>query len=65
VVRFLAERTTLPIIGVGGIMSRGDGQAMLDAGASLLQIYTGYVYGGPALVDDLNRLASSTLERSQ
>ena len=56
VVRFLAERTTLPIIGVGGIMSRDDGQAMLDAGASLLQIYTGYVYGGPALVAALNRL---------
>jgi len=58
VVRFLAERTTLPIIGVGGIMSRDDGQAMLDAGASLLQIYTGYVYRGPALVDDLNRLTA-------
>jgi dihydroorotate dehydrogenase len=56
VVQFLAERTTLPIIGVGGIMSRDDGQAMLDAGASLLQIYTGYVYGGPGLVADLNRL---------
>jgi dihydroorotate dehydrogenase len=65
VVRFLAERTTLPIIGVGGIMSRDDGQAMLDAGASLLQIYTGYIYSGPALVDDLNRLtASRALERS-
>jgi dihydroorotate dehydrogenase len=56
VVRFLAERTTLPIIGVGGIISRDDGQAMLDAGASLLQIYTGYIYSGPALVTDLNRL---------
>jgi dihydroorotate dehydrogenase len=56
VVRFLAARTTLPIIGVGGIMTRDDGQAMLDAGASLLQIYTGYVYAGPALVDELNRL---------
>jgi dihydroorotate dehydrogenase len=56
VVRFLADRTALPIIGVGGIMSRDDGQAMLDAGASLLQIYTGYVYRGPALVADLNRL---------
>jgi dihydroorotate dehydrogenase len=56
VVRFLAARTTLPIIGVGGIMTRDDGQAMLDAGASLLQIYTGYVYAGPALVYDLNRL---------
>jgi dihydroorotate dehydrogenase len=63
VVRFLAERTTLPIIGVGGIMSRDDGQAMLDAGASLLQIYTGYVYYGPQLVADLNRLnAPSPLE---
>jgi dihydroorotate dehydrogenase len=56
VVRFLAERTSLPIIGVGGIMSRDAGQAMLDAGASLLQIYTGYIYAGPALVNDLNRL---------
>jgi dihydroorotate dehydrogenase len=37
-------------------MSRDDGQAMLDAGASLLQIYTGYIYAGPSLVDDLNRL---------
>lgn len=56
VVRFLAARTTLPIIGVGGIMSRDDGQAMLDAGASLLQIYTGYIYAGPGLVNDLNQL---------
>jgi dihydroorotate dehydrogenase len=56
VVRFLAAQTSLPIIGVGGIMSRDDGQAMLDAGASLLQVYTGYIYAGPALVDNLNRL---------
>jgi dihydroorotate dehydrogenase len=58
VVRFLADRTTLPILGVGGILSGDDGQAMLDAGASLLQIYTGYVYRGPALVAELNRLAA-------
>jgi dihydroorotate dehydrogenase len=56
VVRFLAARTSLPIIGVGGIVSQDDGQAMLDAGASLIQIYTGYVYQGPALVSELNRL---------
>jgi len=55
VVRFLAERTSLPIIGVGGILSRDDGQAMLDAGASLIQVFTGYVYRGPALVSELNR----------
>lgn len=56
VVSFLAARTTLPLIGVGGIMTADDGRAMLDAGASLLQLYTGYIYGGPALVRDLNRL---------
>ncbi|HJY45709.1 MAG TPA: dihydroorotate dehydrogenase (quinone), partial [Propionibacteriaceae bacterium] len=61
VVRFLADRTTLPIIGVGGIMSRDDGQAMLDAGASLLQIYTGYIFSGPALVADLNRLTARSV----
>jgi dihydroorotate dehydrogenase len=59
VVRFLAERTSLPIIGVGGILSPDDGQAMLDAGASLIQIYTGYVYRGPNLVAELNRLEPS------
>jgi dihydroorotate dehydrogenase len=56
VVTFLAKRTELPIIAVGGIMSRDDGQAMLDAGARLLQVYTGFVYAGPALVSELNRL---------
>jgi dihydroorotate dehydrogenase len=59
VVRFLAERTSLPIIAVGGAMSRDDGQAMLDAGAGLIQIYSGYVYRGPALVAELNRLEPS------
>ena len=56
VVTFLAMRTELPIIAVGGIMSRDDGQAMLDAGARLLQVYTGFVYSGPALVAELNCL---------
>ena len=56
VVAFLAARTPLPVIGVGGILTRDDGQAMLDAGARLLQVYTGYVYGGPRLIADLNRL---------
>ena len=58
VVGFLAKRTELPIIAVGGIMSRDDGQAMLDAGARLLQVYTGFVYAGPALVTELNRLTA-------
>jgi dihydroorotate dehydrogenase len=40
----------LPIIGVGGILSGQDAQAKLDAGASLVQLYTGLIYRGPALV---------------
>jgi dihydroorotate dehydrogenase len=40
----------LPIIGVGGVMDATDAQAKLDAGASLVQIYSGLVYRGPGLV---------------
>jgi dihydroorotate dehydrogenase len=43
---------TLPIIGVGGIQSGVDALAKLDAGASLVQLYTGLIYKGPALVAD-------------
>ncbi|HEY5822063.1 MAG TPA: quinone-dependent dihydroorotate dehydrogenase [Propionibacteriaceae bacterium] len=60
VVAFLAARTDLPIIGVGGIMTRDDGVAMLDAGASLIQLYTGYIYGGPGLVKALSRLEGAS-----
>lgn len=41
---------SFPIIGVGGIMSEDDALAMLDAGASLIQIYTGFIYNGPMFV---------------
>jgi dihydroorotate dehydrogenase len=40
----------IPIIGVGGIASLGDAQEKLDAGASLVQIYSGFIYQGPPLV---------------
>jgi dihydroorotate dehydrogenase len=40
----------LPIIGVGGILSGSDAKAKMDAGASLVQVYTGLIYRGPALV---------------
>jgi dihydroorotate dehydrogenase len=39
-----------PIIGVGGVMSAADAQAKVAAGANLVQIYTGFIYGGPALI---------------
>lgn len=46
---------TYPIIGVGGMMSADDVRAMLDAGADLVQLYTGYIYRGPALVKEICR----------
>ena len=57
VVRRVYERSngTYPIIGVGGIMTPADAKAMLDAGATLVQIYTGYVYNGPNFVGDICR----------
>jgi len=55
VVRFVTSHCDLPVIGVGGIATADEGLAMLDAGASLLQLYTGFIYGGPQLVRDLNR----------
>ncbi len=56
VVRFIARETNghLPIIGVGGIGSVDDAARMLDAGASLLQLYTGVIYQGPGLVRAIN-----------
>lgn len=55
VVRFVAAHTNLPVIGVGGISTPEHGMALLDAGASLLQLYTGLIYVGPGLVTGLNR----------
>jgi dihydroorotate dehydrogenase len=40
----------IPVIGVGGIMSGADARAKIDAGASLVQIYTGFIYKGPGLI---------------
>lgn len=42
----------LPIIGVGGIMSGADAAAKIDAGARLVQFYTGFIYRGPALIGE-------------
>ena len=60
VVRFVTSHCDLPVIGVGGISSAQDGLRMLDAGASLLQIYTGLVYSGPPLLTELNRAIART-----
>ncbi|HRF50181.1 MAG TPA: quinone-dependent dihydroorotate dehydrogenase [Anaerolineales bacterium] len=54
-VSYLARQTSLPIVGVGGILTPDDALARLDAGATLLQIYTGLIYAGPGLVRAINR----------
>ena len=56
-VRYIHEqsRGKLPIIGVGGIMSGEQARQMLDAGASLVEIYSGFIYEGPSLVRKINK----------
>lgn len=49
-VEHVATTVDLPVIGVGGIMAPEDAHRMLEAGASLVQLYTGFIYEGPALV---------------
>ncbi len=54
VVSFVARETggALPIVGVGGILDADDAVRLVDAGASLVQLYTGFVYRGPRLIRD-------------
>jgi dihydroorotate dehydrogenase len=57
VVRYLHNKSQgkFPIIGVGGIHSGKDAIEKLEAGASLVQIYTGFIYEGPALIKEINK----------
>jgi dihydroorotate dehydrogenase len=59
VVHFVHEETggRLPIIGVGGIFDPDDAARLFDAGASLVQLYTGFIYKGPALVRAIAKAA--------
>lgn len=57
VIRFLSQKSnkSFPIIGVGGIHSAKDALEKLDAGADLIQIYTGFIYEGPGLIKEINQ----------
>jgi dihydroorotate dehydrogenase len=57
VIRFLSlhSKKAFPIIGVGGIHSVQDAMDKLEAGASLIQLYTGFIYQGPKLIIDINQ----------
>lgn len=67
IIRYL--RSHLPeairIIGVGGIMTADDALEKLQAGADLVQLYTGFVYEGPALVKEINDRILKTVNREQ
>lgn len=56
VISFLSEKSnkSFPIIGVGGIHNAQDAVDKINAGASLIQLYTGFVYEGPTLISDIN-----------
>ena len=57
VIRYLSEKSNraFPIIGVGGIHSPEDALEKLRAGASLIQLYTGFIYEGPGLIKQINK----------
>ena len=57
VIRFLADKSnkSFPIIGVGGVHSEKDAQEKIEAGADLVQLYTGFIYEGPGLVKRINK----------
>lgn len=57
VIRFLSEKSgkSFPIIGVGGIHTVEDALEKLEAGASLIQLYTGFIYEGPKLIKEINK----------
>jgi dihydroorotate dehydrogenase len=62
-VRFVAERTDLPVVGVGGVASAEDAYEKIRAGAAVVQLYTGLVYEGPGLARSINEGLLDLIER--
>jgi dihydroorotate dehydrogenase len=62
-VRFVASRTDVPVIGVGGVFTAADAYRKIRAGASVVQLYTGLVYRGPSIARDINKGLLTLLER--
>jgi dihydroorotate dehydrogenase len=56
IIRHIAQKTKIPIIGCGGILDRESAREKIAAGAELLQIYTGLIYRGPNLIRELATL---------
>ena len=66
IIRYISQKTNgkIPIIGVGGILTPADAIEKLNAGASLIQIYTGFIYEGPLLVKQINKAILKTSQIS-
>ncbi|MFD1571206.1 quinone-dependent dihydroorotate dehydrogenase [Halorubrum laminariae] len=62
-VRFVAERTDVPVIGVGGVTDAESAYEKIRAGASIVQLYTGLVYEGPTIARDINEGVLERLKR--
>ena len=56
IIRHIAQKTRMPIIGCGGIFDIGSAREKIEAGAKLLQVYTGFIYRGPNLIRELATL---------
>jgi dihydroorotate dehydrogenase len=65
VIKFLSEKSNkaFPIIGVGGIHSVEDALEKLEAGADLIQLYTGFIYEGPKLIKAINKALLAQLDK--
>ena len=65
IISYISQKTggKLPIIGVGGTMSPDDAMAKLKAGATLVQVFTGFIYYGPSLAKDVNKAVKSCLQK--
>jgi dihydroorotate dehydrogenase len=65
VIKYLSKKSNkgFPIIGVGGIHSAADALEKLNAGADLVQIYTGFIYEGPGLVKRINQALLKEMSR--
>jgi dihydroorotate dehydrogenase len=64
-IKYIFDKTNgkIPIIGVGGIMSPEDAWEKIEAGASLVQIYTGFIYEGPEIAKRINKQISKNLRK--
>jgi dihydroorotate dehydrogenase len=63
IIRFIYQQTqgNIPIIGIGGIFTAEDAWEKITAGASLLQVYTGWIYQGPWMIKDVLQGLSNKL----